>query len=590
MAVITQKKHHTISIRKRLLRGMALILLGVVVIITLFSAWNTYHALYAQLMQSKQESLNWFARQMDLSLQDYTSRFYTFEVDKELKSDIQTWCRPGGELGYAAQWRLISAMNTVMGVEADIRSMELYNLQNHTVLVAQRSGASLLPVGDRLSFWLDREPSLQTNLVIYSDGKSVQLSHQITRFEDSAPLALLVCRMHPSFLSKLLDDVLINPGETAYLLNDMDQIIYLAGESSQTPASLALQQLSVFNVNPEQAHNAEGSFWFYRSMARGKLQILQSVPSNLITEALQRTLLSGVAMAFVGLLAALLFSLLFSRTVSKPIVNLAQKMQNATIPEYTVREKTHRSDEVGLLENSFEFMMSRNQELIAQKFQTQLEKRSAQLRALQAQINPHFMYNTLQIIGGMALNKNAPEIYDITLHLSDIMRYSMSFSKENVPLRVELEYLRAYLSIQNQRFDGRIQLHIHMQSSLMDLLIPKLILQPVIENSLEHGLQGKAGPWKIELLGELKEDTFCLQVKDNGLGIDPIKLSCIQAELAKGAEKAIASGAHIGLNNVNSRIRLRDAGEYGVKINSVLGEGTTVIISMRAIWEENECP
>ncbi|MEA5015589.1 MAG: sensor histidine kinase [Candidatus Limiplasma sp.] len=589
MAAILQEKRRKTSIRKRLFTGMTLILLGMAGVITLFSAWNTYQALYGQLMQSKQESLNWFVRQTDLSLQEYTNRFYTFEVAKEVKSDIQAWCRPQGELEYAARWRLISTMNAVMGMDAAIQSMELYNLQNRTVLVAQRSGAKVLPAGDGLDFWEAREPGLQTNLAVHAREGAVLLSHQINRFEDGMPLALVVCRMRPSFLGNLLEDVLASQGETAYLLNDENQIVYQGGEGSQESASLALRQLPLLAAQPGEAHNREGSFWFYRSMGRGKLQILQAVPGGVITGALQRTLLVGVGAALAALLAALVFSLVFSRAVSKPIVALAQKMQHVTIREYAVREKTRRADEVGLLENSFEVMMARNQELIAQKFQTRLEKRSAQLRALQAQINPHFMYNTLQIIGGMALHKDAPEIYGITVQLSDIMRYSMSFAKEMVPLGVELEYLEAYLGIQNQRFDGRIQVHTRIEPRLMDCLIPKLILQPVIENSLEHGLQGKAGPWEIELRGELAGGDLRLWVRDNGLGMEPERLAYIQGELAKGAENAIASGAHIGLNNVNSRIRLRDPGDYGVRITSVQGEGTTVEIAMRALWEEEEC-
>lgn len=589
MDAITHEKHRQTSIRKRLFTGMALILLGMAGLITLFSAWNTYQALYGQLMQSKQESMDWFVRQMDLSLQEYTNRFYTFEVNKEVKADIQAWCRPEGELEYSARWRLITTMNAVMGMDASIQSMELYNLQNQTVLAAQRSGANVLPAGDRLAFWEARGQGLQTNLTVHAQEGTVLLSHQINRFEDGTPLALVVCRMRPSFLSNLLDDVQVSPGETAYLLNDENQIVYQAGEGAEENASLAMRQLPLSADRSGEAPSREGAFWFYRSMGRGKLQILQAVPGSVITGALARTLMVGVAAALGALVAALVFSLVFSRAVSKPIVALAQKMQSLTIREYAVQEKSSRSDEVGLLENSFEMMIARNQELIAQKFQTRLEKRSAQLRALQAQINPHFMYNTLQIIGGMALRKNAPEIYDITVQLSDIMRYSMSFAREMVPLRVELEYLQAYLAIQNQRFDGRIQVRTLIDPKLMDCLIPKLILQPVIENSLEHGLQGKAGTWEIELKGELRQNDLLIRVRDNGLGMDPQRLSYIQGELLKGAENAIASGAHIGLNNVNSRIRLRDAGEYGVRISSVQGEGTTVEISMRVQWEEEPC-
>jgi len=211
---------------------------------------------------------------------------------------------------------------------------------------------------------------------------------------------------------------------------------------------------------------------------------------------------------------------------------------------------------------------------------------SAQLRALQAQINPHFMYNTLQIIGGMAIKKDAPEIYDVTVELSDIMRYSLSFGKEMVPLREELRYLDSYLSIQNRRFGDRIQIEKNIDGALLDCLIPKLILQPLVENSLEHGLSCKGGAWRVTLSGVLENGDMHLSVTDNGMGMDAERLGYIRAEIVKGVENAIASSAHIGLVNVNSRIRLKYAGHYGVTVESVQGEGTRVDILMPAQWEE----
>lgn len=292
------------------------------------------------------------------------------------------------------------------------------------------------------------------------------------------------------------------------------------------------------------------------------------------------------AAAAAAALAAIGFSLVFSRVVSKPIIALAEKMRQVTIRDYKHEHVTHRSDEIGLLENSFSIMLQRNQNLIAQKFQTRIEKRSAQLRALQAQINPHFMYNTLQIIGGMALKKDAPEIYDVTVELSDILRYSLSFNKEMVPLREELRYLDSYLSIQKSRFGERMQVEQEVDPALLESPIPKLILQPLIENSLEHGLAGKGGVWRIVLQGAFVDGNMQLTVTDNGLGMSAERLAYIRAELAKGADNAIGSSAHIGLVNVNSRIRLKYASQYGVHIESMQGEGTRVELLLPARWED----
>jgi sensor histidine kinase YesM len=267
-------------------------------------------------------------------------------------------------------------------------------------------------------------------------------------------------------------------------------------------------------------------------------------------------------------------------------------MQHVTIREYSARENgSFRADEIGLLEDSFNLMIVRNQELIAQKFQTRIEKRSAQLRALQAQINPHFLYNTLQSIGGMALKKDAPEIYGVTVDLSDILRYSLSFSREMVPLEEEIKYLDSYLAIQNQRFGSRIKTARNIDPEWLKVLIPKLILQPIVENSLEHGLAEKPGSWEITISAAAAgENDMLLVIADNGLGMALDRLQYIREELAKGEENAIASSAHIGLNNVNSRIRLKYGVAYGVTVESGPGQGTKVSILLRAVREGETWP
>lgn len=573
--------------------GTAGISIVLVLLVTFFAMRTTYDALYSQVIGVRHMSIGWLQERLDLSLKEYADQFYTLEVDKETKADIQAWCKPDGELDYAAQWRLITALNAIISMDANMNSIEIYNLQNDTVLTARRSGAVLSETGTKLAQWKARDAGLQTNMVLMRENGEILAAHKINRFETNTPLALVVMRLKPDAFVGLMDNIRSGGDETLLLLSDADQLIAATDEGTHTwDQAKILKLISSLPESSQKESSYENSYLFVRQVSRGKLQIVQLVPGSVIASPLRQTLLVGILAAAFGLLGALGLSLLFTRIVSKPIVQLAEKMQHVTIREYSARENgSLRADEIGHLEDSFNLMILRNQELIAQKFQTRIEKRSAQLRALQAQINPHFLYNTLQSIGGMALKKDAPEIYGVTLDLSDILRYSLSFSREMVPLEEEIKYLDSYLAIQNQRFGSRIKVVRNIDPEWLKVLIPKLILQPIVENSLEHGLAEKPGSWEITISAAAAgENDMLLVIADNGLGMAPDRLQYIREELAKGEENAIASSAHIGLNNVNSRIRLKYGAAYGVTVESEPGQGTKVSILLRAVREGETWP
>ena len=308
-----------------------------------------------------------------------------------------------------------------------------------------------------------------------------------------------------------------------------------------------------------------------------------TVPSRSITEALNSTFFAGLSIGVMAVIISTVGSILFSRVFSKPIIELSAKMRTITIDDYSEVLRIERKDEIGTLHDSFGIMIERNKKLIAQEYQSKIEKREAQIRALQAQINPHFMYNTLQVIGGMSLKKNVPEVYNITTALGDIMRYSLNFSNETVCLKEELQYFESYLTIQNERFGNKINLEINISEDFMDYLIPKLILQPLLENSLEHGLMNKAGEWRIRLEANLtEEEDLLLTMTDNGVGIEKERLEQIKDSL-RYEERSMKSSAHIGLCNVNLRIRLKFSDEkYGITIESTRGQGTTVKVLTKA--------
>lgn len=582
------KPFRNISIRKKILISMLAFTLIPIILVAAVATSISYKTMRDQLIYDHRMSSGWLQDRLSLELNAMMDQFYEFEVNKEVKSDILNWCTKGESLDYSAQWRIITLMNTVISMDIRINSIEIFNLSNDEVLTAERSGAQLDVKGDRLDQWMLRNSNLQSNQVFLKDGNELMVVHQVHRFDDKQPIALVVMRLRPYQLQGILDEIKTVPEETILVFNDQNEII-----EADYGINWNMSSDIVESIRKELAEGTrkEGSyddhFWFYRSINGGKLQVLLTVPNQTIVDALLPTVASCILVAIIAVIASIICSVVYSRAVSRPIRKLSDEMKTITLNEYSGSILESREDEIGILQDSFNHMVERNKELIAQQYQSKLEKRNAQLRALQAQINPHFMYNTLQVIGGMALDKDAPEIYSITLALSDIMRYSLNFSKEMICLEEEIKYLQSYVMIQNERFGGKVHLDLDLAPETMQCLIPKLILQPLAENSFEHGLLNKDGDWILLVMSRVTEGgNLQILVKDNGIGFEAERLEEIQQKLDQETAHALKSGSHIGLANVHARIKLRSQSEkHGVRISSSPEHGTTVSVLMPAKWE-----
>ena len=582
------RQFRNISNQKKMLYSMLAFTLIPIILVAAVATSITYITMRNQLIYDHRMSSGWLQDRLSLELNGMMDQFYEFEVNKEVKADILNWCTKGQDLNYSAQWRIITLMNTLISMDSRINSIEILNLSNNEVLIAERSGAQLEICGEEYDIWYNRDQDLQSNMVFLRDDNEVMVLHQIHRFDDKHPIALVVMRLRPYQLQRILDEIKTTPEETIIVFNDQNSVI-----EADYGLEWNIDQVEIEAVRSELANGdrKEGSyadqFWFYRSVNGGKLQVLLTVPNETIVSALLPTVASCIFVAILAVMACIVCSIVYSRAVSRPIRKLSDEMKTITLNEYSGTLLESREDEIGILQDNFNHMIERNKELIAQQYQTQIEKRNAQLRALQAQINPHFMYNTLQVIGGMALDKDAPEIYSITLALSDIMRYSLNFSKEMIHLSEEIKYLQSYVMIQNERFGGKVHLVLDLAPETQQCLIPKLILQPLVENSFEHGLLDKEGQWLISVASELSESNeLVIYVKDNGIGFDHTRLEQIRKTINQDTTQALKSGSHIGLANVHARIRLRSQSEnHGLVIHSTPMEGTTITVRMPAKWE-----
>lgn len=592
-------RFRNISIRKKILVSMLAFTLIPILLVSIVAITITYKTMRDQLIYDHRMSSGWLQDRLAVENSDMMDRFYEFEVDKDVKADILRWCTQDGSLDYSARWRIITVMNTVISMDSNINSIELFNMAENEVLIAERSGARVDESGERLTQWEQRGDALQSNQAFLRSGNEILACHQIHRFDDKQPIALVVFHLRPYHLEGILDEIKTVPEETILVFNDQNEVMVADYGTDWNMDTGLVEGIRRELAEGDRKELAEGDrkeasyddqFWFYRSVSGGKMQILLTIPNQTIVDALFPTVASSIFVAIIAVLASVVCSVVYSKAISRPIRDLSEEMKTITLNEYSGSTLESREDEIGILQDSFNHMITRNKELIAQQYQAKLEKRNAQLRALQAQINPHFMYNTLQVIGGMALEKDAPEVYSVTLALSDILRYSLNFSKEMVCLEEEVEYLKSYVMIQNERFGGKVQLKLELEPDTRKCLIPKLILQPLAENSFEHGLLNKAGDWLLTVESHTTpEGDLLICIKDNGIGFDSERLAQIREKIELDTVKALNSGSHIGLANVHARIKLRSAKEgHGVSIDSSPETGTTVSVRMPALYEERK--
>lgn len=579
-----------VSIQKKILISMLIFTLIPILLVSIVTIGITYRTMRNQLIYDHRMSSGWLQNRIELENRGIMDSFYQFEVNKEVKSDIFNWCLKEEELDYTARLRMITTMNTVISMDSDLNSIDIYNYSQDEVLIAERSGAYMTEIDDRLNQWVERNNDLQSNLVFLKEGKEILACHQIYRFDDSYPIALVVFHLRPYQLEYILEEIKTVPEETILLFNDQNELMIA---DYGTNWSCNQDDLDHVRTELERSDSSElfykNHFWFYRNVNGGKMQILLAIPDQTIAAALHSSAVSSIVVAVVAILASVICSITYSRAISKPIRKLSDEMKTLRLNEYDAYFSEFRKDEIGILQESFAHMIATNKALISQQYQAEIEKRNAQLRALQAQINPHFLYNTLQVIGGMALQKDAPEVYTVTTALSDILRYSLNFSKEMVPLAEEVEYLKSYVMIQNERFGDRVQLQLHLDPETTGCYIPKLIMQPLAENSFEHGFLEKSGEWILCVESSMVADDLLIRVRDNGIGIDRERLAQIQDKIDRATTGAIYADSHLGLANVHARIKLRsDNDAYGVKITSSPDHGTTVSVRMQGRWKEQD--
>ena len=272
-------------------------------------------------------------------------------------------------------------------------------------------------------------------------------------------------------------------------------------------------------------------------------------------------------------------------SITRPIRKLSEVTDQVAKGDLTVRSDVRTGAEVSVLSDSLNTMIDKIDELLEQVKKEQVRLRKAEFELLQSQINPHFLYNTLDAIVWLAEAGEQKKVVSMVGSLSDFFRTSLNQGKDIITIKEELQHSRSYLEIQQMRYQDILNYEIDVPEELHRYLIPKITIQPLVENALYHGIKNKRGPGRIVISGRKEEDFLILQIEDNGIGMRKERLD----QVKEGMNQKIPTEKDIyGLYNVNERIRLNFGEKYGLSIESTYGEGTVVSIILPYVDHKSE--
>ncbi|WP_410771689.1 sensor histidine kinase [Fontibacillus sp. BL9] len=483
----------------------------------------------------------------------------------------------------SANIAIYSSLNYIYTAIPDIYQVYLYGVKdNKSTLITQDTPKrwqdpapypiSAVPENNPLQIQTTHEShhyGLTAPIQQATTEQVITLHRRIEKIPTSRVLGYLSIDVKLSALFGIVDQLYDRDQENLYIIDSSGNAVYAENEQligKPLKADWFAKQ-TAGSDHDQGAFEQDGSVFIYQRIqsSGADWMLVKQIPvSYLHSEANQA---AGINAALFGLALLIIIAaiVLISIRITSPIKRLSLYMNQVQTGNLQVDIAPAGNDEIGVLTERFRDMMDTINNLILREYKLELSSKNNQLRALQAQINPHFLNNTLQIIGTLALELKVPQIYTLISSLAKMMRYSMNNDDGNVTLKDELEHVKAYIELQKERFENRFSFHYDIDDSLLQVHMPKMILQPIMENFFKHGISlSRSDGWISLTATRDDENNMSIIVQNNGAHIPDDKLKRLHNSLSLSGAEQVRPGedAHtgerhsIGLGNVLTRLRL----------------------------------
>ena len=389
-----------------------------------------------------------------------------------------------------------------------------------------------------------------------------------------------------AYLSQLLNSAEMEQGEVILIYDKNGNVIY---QNQQVDAQESAQMLTRLNSGSGvQKGRLAGKEMLISSDYSHKLdwRIVSAVPMTVMDSKTSYVKKISITSAILQAFLILIISSAISFLITRSLTTLSKSIRELEKGNFDTTVDIRGRDEIAQIGHAFNEMVHNLKNLIDQKYKLELLRKGSEISALQSQVNPHFLFNTLNSIKAVADRENSPIVVEMIQSLSDNFRYCMAKGRQMVSFDEELEHVKNYLYLQEYRYHDKYKVIYNIPGDMLKDQVPRLILQPIVENAINHGLENRTEQGEIMIAAQKINKRIYIYISDNGKGIPENVLKELNMNiLRKAKDFTSADFVHIGISNVNARIKLLYGDEYGVSIYSVENKKTTIKLTLPDISE-----
>jgi HAMP domain-containing protein len=436
---------------------------------------------------------------------------------------------------------------------------------------------------------------------VHSDNKVMLVSsyYNTSRSEDiirfvlkiysnngTKKIGYMVCDADINSFSRIVEKYSYSDSQIVWLQPKGDRPVLCYGNPLDGQASYYNTAASKIQKNTwtdQSGKSMQGNIFFEIPQEKYNLVAFSLTPPYMQKESERVLQQNTLIIALIVIIVASVSTLLVTRSLTTPLTNIECTLTKIRNGQTELRLTGLKPDEIGDLGQTINDMLDQINKLIVQQYASKLLLNQAEYKALQAQVNPHFLYNSLDTMSSVAAAQQCHTVSMLCQAMANVFRYSIDLKAPLSTIENEIKHIKNYMYVMNVRMQNTIELEIRIDRGLLQEKVPRLSIQPVVENAIGHGLNNKHGPKKILIDGMMQDDDIVLSVTDNGVGMDADK---INRYLQDNSAEALEKKDSIGLSNINARIRLLFGEPYGVSVSSVMGEGTTVSLRVPRVRKE----
>ena len=427
----------------------------------------------------------------------------------------------------------------------------------------------LLPTHDT-SYYLDVSDFTVTRNIM--NTRTIQSA-------DEQELGTLYIDVSADYFDGIINETDLEDGCRMYVIDRKEKVIVYSQEKENIGTGIGkLEDYLPEMEEDKQYIKADGNYFIYRLIPGTDWLVTEEIPAFNLENSYQEIQTNILIIIGFSVILLMIIYFFYSKMMNKPIRTLKDAMEQIQDGNLDTRVTIKSNDEVGFLAKGLNQMTENLQNHIQQVYIAEIRQRDAEIEALKTQIQPHYLYNTLDVIRMTAITNDDNVTAEMIDSLSGQLKYLIGNARDMVTLQAEIDSIRNYFKIIRIRYENRFELEINIEENLLGLEVPQLIIQPVVENAVKYGLKPKSGTGVIAV--NAREEDGCLEitVMDNGVGMEPERLKTVQERLEspETVKHPKSKRASLGLKNVYDRIKLMFGDTYGLEISSFENIGTMV--------------